>query len=119
MNALKALRVQNSKKPSGIKPLPLLKGADGQVLDNAADVAQMWREHFREQEDGILTDFDSLLHSDGLSRTFGHVFPLWDELPSLFQIECQFRKTSIGRSFFADGVPGDLLKKAPAKMACA
>ena len=35
----------------------------------------------------------------------------------MYQVETQFRKTALGQAYFADNVPGDLLTRAPVRMA--
>ena len=45
------------------------------------------------------------------------VLPSWSEVPTLFQLERQFRRTKKGKAFFVDGIQGDLLACAPRQMA--
>ena len=117
MQLFRSIGVLNRKRPTGIKPLPLLLSPDGQPLDNTAEIAKHWRTYFSEQEDGVETTFTELM-AEADRQAEGPVMPPgWHELPSRYQFEEQFHRISSGKAFFADGIPGDLLKKMPAKMA--
>ena len=117
MRALRSLGVANTKKPSSIQPIPLLKGGDGEILDTADKVRDCWRSYFQEQEDGTPSDLQTLLQeADVISDRQTHL-PSWSDLPTLFQLEHFFRRTAKGKAFFGDGIPGDLLAMAPKQMA--
>ena len=117
--ALQALGVRNSKKPSGIQPLPFIQNADGQPVDTYEELLTCWREYFGEQEDGIEVSASELLTQSDRRWKQGADVPPWELLPTLSQIEHQFRRAKPGKSFFLDGIPGELLHKAPAPMAYA
>lgn len=93
----------------------------GLPFDSIEAIAVGWREFFREQEDGVVTSLSELMEAaDERHLRIAKLQPPgnmpWEHLPSRQQIENQFRRVAIGKSFFADGSPGDVLKKAPAKM---
>ena len=116
MQVFRSIGVINKKKPNGIRPLPLLLSPEGHPLETADEIARHWREYFREQEDGVVTTFNALIEAAD-QRTEESTPSLdWTDLPSRYQFEEQFHRTSAGKAFFADGLPGDLLKKMPAKM---
>lgn len=115
--ALQALGVRNAKKPSCIQPLPFIQNAAGQPVDTYEELLVCWREYFGEQEDGIDTSAEALLSQSDCRWAQETVVPPWDFLPTLNQIEHQFRRAKPGKSFFLDGIPGELLHKAPAVLA--
>ena len=117
MQMFRSIGVLNRKKPTGIKPLPLLLSPDGRPLETVSEIAKHWRDYFSEQEDGKVTTFHDLLATADAQALETVPLPTWHDLPSRYQIEEQFHRTSAGKAFFADGIPGDLLKKMPAKMA--
>ena len=117
--ALQSLGVRNSKKPSGIQPLPMIQAEDGKTVDTLEDLMTCWREYFGEQEDGIEVTPEELLRQSDSRWAEQSVTPPWDFLPTLSQIERQFRKCKPGKSYFLDGIPGEVLHKAPALMAAA
>ena len=105
--------VKSRKKPSHVSPLPIVKGADGTVLATTEQVAERWRSHFAEQEDGIAVSCDELISlTDGFDRPPA-VCPTWDQLPTLSEIEHTMRNIAAQKAFFADGVPGDVLRQLP------
>ena len=117
MGSLRALGVANAKKPTAIQPMPLLKNDQGEPLDTVEKVRDCWREYFREQEDGVASDFRSLFKEADAVGDRQESLPEWGDLPTIFQIEQFFRRTSKGKAFFGDGIPGELLAQAPKQMA--
>lgn len=116
-DALKALGVRNSKKPGFAQQLPMIQNSSGAIIDTTEELQRCWREYFSEQEDGIpVTAAELLRQSDDrwLTQT---TKPTLDLLPTLYQIEQQFRKTSPGKAMFIDQVPGELLHRLPRRMA--
>ena len=116
-NALRAIGVVNPKKPTGIKPLPILHDEHGRPAETEEAVAALWRGYFGSQEDGVVTTFEQLFSSRKHGLEASIVMPDWSEIPSIYQVESQFRKTALGKAYFADNIPGDLLRKAPVRMA--
>ena len=117
LGALRALGVRNSKKPSAIQPLPILRGLDGKPLDTLEKVMQRWREYFLEQEDGCETTFSQIFAIADATERKQRPCPRWDQMPTLFQLEQQFRRTAKNKAFFADNIPGELLAIAPRRLA--
>lgn len=117
LGALRALGVRNSKKPSAIQPLPILRGLDDKPLDTLETVMRRWREYFLEQEDGCETTFSQIFASADATDRTQRPCPHWDQMPTLFQLEQQFRRTAKNKAFFADNIPGELLAIAPRRMA--
>ena len=117
LEALKTFGVRSKRKPGSISPLPMIRGPDGAVLDSFEEVAACWRRHFAEQEDGLVQTAEALmcLHDSDAKEYEEEV--LWQEIPTRMAIEAAFRRTSVNRAFFVDGVPGDLLSKLPSELA--
>ena len=108
---LRQLGVNGRAKQRGFRPL--LTGADGQTLQTLDDIAKRWHSYFEEQEDGYRTNLEELLQEH---TTYCHARPItpnWYELPTLQEVENQFRSTQCNRAYYDDGVPGDLLHYLP------
>ena len=115
--ALRDAGVRNPKKPSNIQPLPMVRNAQGQVVQDFEELSDIWRQHFASQEDGVQSTVEELLaRCDQLDQR-EKATPAWSDLPTIFQIERQFRRTKKNRAYFLDGIPGDILHMAPATMA--
>ena len=116
-DALKQWGVKSKKKPGCFSPLPLIRGKEGEVLDSNLQVAERWRQHFAEQEDGLPVSLAQLIAiNEQVPRT--QVFcPQWDQVPTLFEVERVMRGTAANKAFFYDGIPGDLLKLAASQCA--
>ena len=85
--ALKAMGVQGRRRPSSIKPLPVVGNEQGEPLPTYQPVANRWRDYFCEQEDGVPISALELF-----DRRQGGVddpadAPTWTDIPSLQQIE--------------------------------
>ena len=115
--ALKSWGVQSRRKPTCFSPLPIIRDADGEILENEALVAERWRAHFSEQEDGLPVTAEELVRLNNAVQREGLPVPEWTELPTLAEIEAAMRRTAPNKAFFADGVPGEVLCKAPSLMA--
>ena len=115
--ALQALGVRNAKKPCGIQPLPMLVDKQGNTVDSFESLLTCWREYFGEQEDGTEVSLEDLLQQSDRRWANASEVPPWDFLPTLYQLERQFRKCKPGKAFFLDGIPGELLHKIPAFLA--
>ena len=115
--ALQALGVRNAKKPCGLKPLPLLLNQNGETIDSQEELLACWRDYFGEQEDGVEVTMEALLAQSDARWGEPRAVPTWDFLPTLFQLEQQFRKCKPGKAFFLDGIPGEILHKVPSLMA--
>ena len=111
---LKSIGVCSRKKPSAIKPLPIVGDKHGCPLLDYAEVAERWREHFGEQEAGEVVQIEKLFQQ---KPSLQMIRPTWEDLPTLPQIEFYFRATKRGKAFFVDGIPGDVLSGAPATLA--
>ena len=115
--ALRNAGVRSSKKPGPVQPLPMVAEDDGTPILELPRLREKWRTYFAAQEDGVAVTPGELMQ---LCDQLGQVprpKPQWDDLPSIMQIERQFRATKKAKAFFADGVPGDVLNRAPALMA--
>ena len=110
---LRQLGVRGKNKQRGIRPLPALYSSNGQVLQEPKTVAERWQQFFEEQEDGYRVTLDQLVDEHFQSASCDPVLPTWDELPTLQELEYQFRNTQSNRAYFEDGIPGDLLHRLP------
>ena len=104
-------------KQRGSRPLPILQHEDGTVLTNHADVAARWRRYFAKQEDGIEISQAELVHMQMQQSCKELVTPRWDQIPTLQELEAQFRRAAPLKAMFLDGTPGELLHKIPEAMA--
>ena len=111
--ALKALGVQSKKKPSYALPLPMVRDMDGTPLDTLGAIAERWRSHFSQQEDGQPTTIEELMHLCDAKAATGFVCPDWFQLPTFQEVEASFRRTKTNKAYFADDIPGDLLSRIP------
>ena len=113
---LKTIGVHSRRKPSAIKPLPIVSDEHGHPLFDYQDVAERWRQHFGEQEAGEVVQLSELFARDGVP-SLERLQPTWEDLPTLPQIEHFFRTTKKGKAFFIDSIPGDLLSGAATELA--
>ena len=111
--ALKALGVQSKKKPSYALPLPMVRDKDGMPLDTFEKIAERWRSHFSQQEDGQSITIDELMQLCDAKSTQDFICPEWFQLPTFQEVEASFRRTKCNKAFFADDIPGDLLSRIP------
>lgn len=112
-SALKALGVQSKKKPSFALPLPLVRDLDGTPLDAFDKVAERWRSHFSQQEDGQPITIEELMSLCDQKSIHEFVSPEWFQLPTFQEVEASFRRTKTNKAYFADDIPGDLLARIP------
>ena len=111
--AMRNSGVRSRKKPGPFQPLPIVEDELGEPIFESAKLAERWRTFFAQQEDGIDRMPTQLMAlCDSLAKT-PKLRPEWDDLPSFWQIEHQFRSTKVAKAFFEDGVPGDFLHRAP------
>ena len=115
--ALKGMGVQGRRKPTSIKPLPIVSNEQGEPLPTYQEVANRWRDYFCEQEDGVPINAFDLFTRRHTEVEDPVDAPAWTDIPSLQQIEYYCRQTRSGKGYFIDGVPGDLLHQAPVQMA--
>ena len=115
--ALRRIGIQSRRKPSGIQPLPLVRDSEGNPLSTFRDLANRWREHFAEQEDGVSILPQQFLDDTAEKRGLPVVVPNWEHLPTKIEIEMAFRSTRSHKAYFDDFVPGDLLARIPEVMA--
>ena len=114
---LRELGIQSRKRPTGISPLPIVCDDHGTPLLNHQDVAEQWRRHFAEQEDGIEISTQQLLERSRMKPPVPQLIPRWEDIPTLQDLESAFRRTAVGKAYFDDDVPGDILARAPAVLA--
>lgn len=75
--------VQSQKKPSFIRPLPLVNDVNGEPLTDFASVAERWRSYFAEQEDGVSILAADLFASGRWVPPNDDELPEWTDIPSL------------------------------------
>ena len=109
--------VHSRRKQTSVLPLPLVKGVHGEVLETTEQVAERWRSHFADQEDGVPMTPQQLIHMNEEIPRRKAVLPCWDQLPTLAELEQALRNTASGKAFFYDEVPGDVLRQLPALFA--
>lgn len=93
-----------------------MKGIDGEVLDTE-QVAERWRSHFAEQEDGLPVTPEQLIDLNDASQRQEAVLPRWDQLPTLAEVEQALRNTAGRKAFLCRWVPGDVLRQLPSLFA--
>ena len=111
-DCMRQLGVAGRSKLRGFKPLPTLKDSDGSQLETQEQIAERWRRHFAEQEDGITATIADLVREQ---HTDSQPLPAidCDLVPSLFELESQFRKTAALKAVFDDLIPGELPRRRP------
>ena len=114
---LRQIGIQSKKKPTGILPLPIVCDEQGEPILSFEAVAERWRAHFAEQEDGVAITVQDMLKQTVRAHEVSLMQPEWNDLPTMQDLEAAFRRTAKRKAFFEDNVPGDLLAKIPAVMA--
>ena len=90
---------------------------DGSPAQTAAEVEDIWIEHFGNIEDGTRVDpvaFVRGVHETQERRDLESYSLGVDEVPSRLELEQAFRQTQTGKAVGVDGVPGELLHFAAA-----
>ena len=114
---LRQIGIQSKKKPTGILPLPIVCDEQGEPILSFEAVAERWRAHFAEQEDGVAITVQDMLKQTVRGHDVPLMQPEWTDLPTMQDLEAAFRRTARRKAFFEDNVPGDLLAKIPAVLA--
>lgn len=117
VKAMQAAGVHSRRRPTGLQPLPMIRNKEGELLLSAKEIANRWREHFSEQEDGIEVTAEELMDFCDERDRSAWVLPQWTDLPTLLQIERHLRVCKFDKAFFLDGVPGELCHLIPETMA--
>ena len=115
--AMRQVGVAGRRYQRGHRPLPILLGEDGDTLETSQDIGARWCDYFAKQEAGVTLSFEELsaLHDDLLLEV--PEIPEWTQLPTLLELEQQFRHCQPLRAIFDDGLPGELLCRIPNAMA--
>ena len=113
IKAFQALGVQSRRRPTSIRPLPVVHNSSREPCLDYREVAEQWRRYFGEQEDGIEVDIHQLFKQRNERVMEQEELPNWNDLPSVVQLERLFRNTRSGKGYFVDGVPGDVLHMLP------
>ena len=93
--AMRNSGVRSRKKPGPFQPLPIVEDELGEPIFETDKLAERWRTFFAQQEDGIdQTPTQLMALCDSLAR-IPKLRPEWDDLPSFWQIEHQFRSTKV------------------------
>ena len=114
---LRQIGIQSKKKPNSILPLPIVCDEQGEPILSFEAVAERWRAHFAEQEDGVAITVQDMLKQTVRAHEVSLMQPEWNDLPTMQDLEAAFRRTAKRKAFLEDNVPGDLLAKIPAVMA--
>ena len=112
--------VYGKKKRDSVQPLPYLKNDKGEVVSSFTEWAEVWRKQFERQESGCERTGEELLNNWISQQSWSmatDAAPVWEQLPTLTELELVFRRTSTGKAYFEDLIPGDLLHHGAAGLA--
>ena len=112
---LQKVVVCGRRKQRGTLPLPKLQNGAGEHITSYEAWAERWREFFQEQEGGAPIEFDELVANCKVEAEPCVVD--WSHLPTLTQLEAVLRRTTPGRAYFDDLIPGEVLRKAAGALA--
>ena len=109
---LRSVGVMGKNKRQALQPLPCLRNADGELVTTFQQWAEVWRSQFEQQEDGCACTREELFENCVARQVWDRELdlpPEWTQLPTLGELEAVLRQTCTGKSFFDDGVPGEVL----------
>ena len=115
--AMRQIGVAGKRYQRGFRPLPILHDAEGKVLETKADIGNRWREFFAQQEAGEASTLHDISRKHAAQLRHHTKLPQWNEIPSLLDLEAQFRHCQPLRAIFDDGMPGELFHRLPGEMA--
>ncbi|CAE7022108.1 unnamed protein product [Symbiodinium sp. CCMP2456] len=103
-----------------VRPLPVLKDADGKLAESWEDRDKIWLAHFGQQEMGYVVATEQYLKEGGQQVLCDEEIP-WcpKDLPTLQELEEALRRASRRKAVGLDGLPGEILAAAPPSMAAA
>lgn len=99
----------------GRKQLPMVELQDGSMATTREAATTRWREFFSDMEAGTHTTLKRM--QDDFPAA-GDCPISYDDLPSILEIEEQFRRSKSRKAAGLDRIPGELLRCAPQGLAC-
>ena len=111
---LRRIGVCGKAKARQLKPLPMLRSADGTILETVEDIASRWKDFFSEQEDGRDSTPQELVDRQIHALNAQTEGVEWQDLFTLPDLERQFRQVTPLRAVFDDAIPGEFLHGNPA-----
>ena len=115
LSLLKPMRLGRRSQQLGRKPIPLINLEDGSAAPDINSAQDRWRRHFARMEGGSTTTAAQLLEDQVRLPQGSHIDV--DKIPSIFELELHMMKSKAKKAMGPDGVPSELLKHAPARMA--
>ncbi len=114
---LRPLRIGKRQRTMGQKQLPMINLEDGTPAKTQQEARDRWRRHFSQMEAGEASSMQTLYesHLDSYGRAAMDFF----DIPSVYDVERQFRSSKPRKSMGFDFVPGELLRGAPSELAYA
>ena len=98
------------KKQAGIfRELPMLKDAQGQVLQSFAEQQEQWFRQFGAIE-AAYEVHDTQLQEAHLQQAGATHVPGFDDLPTLTMVQRKLRRLRAGKAPGLDGIPNEVLK---------
>ena len=114
---LRPLRIGKRQQTIGQKQLPMINLEDGTPAKTQQEARDRWRRHFSQMEAGEASSMQALYesHLDSYDRATMD----FTDIPSIYEVEHQFRSSKPRKSMGFDFVPGELLRGAPSELAYA
>ena len=119
MGQLKAMHLGRKRQQPWKRNLPCIAGA-AKAARTRDDLDQIWLAHFGKMEFGTVVDAASFFANPVVYPDADYDFlPDLGALPTAKEIEQAFRSTKSGKSPGLDLIPGEVLKRSPARLAAA
>ena len=111
---MQPLRMGKRAHNLGKKQLPMVVLEDGALATSRQEAVGRWREHFKEMEAGTDT---SMAQLQTATPQPGNGPCNFDDIPTIYEVEEQFRKSKGNKATGLDFIPGELLRASPQHMA--
>ena len=114
---LRPLRIGKRQRTIGQRQLPMINLEDGTPAKTQQESRDRWRRHFSQMEAGEISSMQALYeeHLD----SYGRAALDFTDIPSIYEVEHQFRSSKPRKSMGFDFLPGELLRGAPSELAYA
>ena len=112
---MQPLRMGKRLQGLGRHHLPMVNLANGQLATTHQEGRQRWRHHFAQMEAGIPTDPMELAKKAYAGDAWDDLG--WEDIPTIYELETQLRKTKARKATGLDLLPGEIFKFAPSHSA--
>ena len=115
MSKLRPFRLGKRRKDIGKRAQPVVRLENGEIATNPEEALSRWRSHFASMEGGHVTTKEEMFWT--AQRTKDPVEFDIHEMPTIFELERQFRQAKPHKAMGLDQVPPELLRMAPRQLA--